>query len=237
MVEKKNYEEEKLDLQTALVAGAALVIGFLLTLLVLPDWLPALSLSLQGTEVKMFWYLSRATAILAYIFLWFSMMLGLLLSNRLAGEILGGRVTNEFHSYFSLLGLFFTVVHALLLMGDAYLAPSLLQVLVPFGLTSYRPFWVGMGQIGFYMWLMIILSFYLKKQLGYGGWRFVHYSSFVLFVLAFAHAIFSGSDSSSMGMFTLHWVSAASTLFLVVFRVIAAVFKRLGSAENVKKAV
>ena len=216
------------------MAAAALLIGFLLTLLVLPDCLPALKLSILGEDVKMYWYLSRATAILSFVFLWFSMMLGLLLSNRLAGDLFGGRVTNEFHSYFSLLGLFFSGLHAVLLIGDAYLNPGLLQVLAPFGLTSYRPFWVGMGQIGFYLWLMLVLSFYLKKSLGYDSWRFVHYSSFVLFIAAFVHAIFSGSDSSSPGMLILYWVSAASTLFLIVFRLIGVVFKRLGSNEEVK---
>ena len=237
MVEKNINNEEKLDMQTVFSAAAALVIGFLLTLMVLPDWLPALSQSILGADVNMFWYLSRATAILAYVCLWFSMLLGLLLSNRLAAEFFGGRVTNEFHSYFSLLGLFFSAVHALILIGDAYLSPGLWQVLAPFGLTSYKPFWVGLGQIGLYMWLMLVISFYLKKQLGYAGWRFVHYSSFVLFGFVFLHAIFSGSDSASLGMQWLYWVSAASTLFLVVFRVIVAVFKGLGATEGSRKTI
>ncbi|MBI9043508.1 MAG: hypothetical protein JEZ06_03430 [Anaerolineaceae bacterium] len=224
MVEKSFENENKFDVQMVLTIIIAFFAGLWITGLVLPGWLPGLRQSIVGEDVKMYWYVSRSSAILAYVFLWFSMILGLLLSNRIANIWLDGRITNEFHNFFSLLGLLFSGLHAFILMGDAYLSPNFMQIIAPFGLVSYKPFWVGLGQIGLYLWVMLMLSFYFRKGLGQAGWRLVHYSSFLSFILVILHGIFSGSDSGSTGMVTLYWVSAASTLFFVIFRIIAALF-------------
>jgi len=104
---------------------------------------------------------------------------------------------------------------------------NLIDVLAPFGVSNYKPIWVGLGQISLYLWLILVVSFYFRKSLGHASWRMVHYSSFLLFVLALFHGIFSGSDSESVGMVSLYWISAASTLFFVIFRILTALFARV----------
>lgn len=232
MIKQSEKTENKFDIQTVLIFMVAIAVGIWVTGLVLPEWLPGLRQSIMGEDIKMFWYISRSSAIFAYVFLWFSMILGLLLSNRLAKIWLGGRVTNEFHNFFSILGLLFTVIHAVILIGDSYLRLNLLNVLAPFGVSNYKPIWVGLGQIGLYLWLILVISFYIKKSLGHASWRLVHYSSFLLFVLALFHGIFSGSDSGTVGMVGLYWVSAASTMFFVVFRVLTALITVNGKVQE-----
>jgi predicted ferric reductase len=194
--------------------------GALTAAIVLPVWLPGLSASLRGPEPKVFWYLSRASALVAYGLLWLSMLSGLLLTNRLAQVWPGARAAFDVHQHASLLGLAFALLHALILLGDRYIQATLAHILVPFGYTSYAPLWVGLGQIGLYGLTAIGLSFYLKPWIGRRLWRGVHFLSFAVFALALVHGIASGSDSGSSWAQYMYWVSGASVLFLTIYRVL-----------------
>src|SRR5581483_1549195 len=75
------------------------------------------------------WYLSRASAFAAYVLLWWSMVLGLTLTNKLARIWPGGPTANDLHEHASLLGLVFGMLHALVLLGDSYIGYTLPQIL------------------------------------------------------------------------------------------------------------
>jgi methionine sulfoxide reductase heme-binding subunit len=113
----------------------------------------------------------------------------------------------------------FISFHGILLLGDAYLKPTLSQLLTPFALLNYRPVGVGFGQLVFYMWVILVLSFYLKKIIGRRVWRGLHYIGFAVFFTAMVHGITSGSDSAQVWMQVIYWFSAASVLFLSAFRI------------------
>ena len=61
--------------------------------------------------------------------------------------------------FFLLEGLAFAIFHAVILLGDKYINFTLAQLFIPFSTADYRPFWVGIGQLGFYIWLIVALSF------------------------------------------------------------------------------
>src|SRR5690349_14593712 len=107
--------------------------------------LAALSAALLGPQSA--WYLSRASAFVAYVLLWWSMVLGLSITNRLARVWPGGPTAGDLHEHASLLGLGFALLHALVLLADQYIGYTLPQILIPFA-SSYLPLWVGFGQIG-----------------------------------------------------------------------------------------
>jgi predicted ferric reductase len=211
-----------LALRTLAVVLLSIGAGVLAAAIVLPIWLPGLSASLRGPELKVFWYLSRASALVAYGLLWLSMLCGLLLTNRLAQVWPGGRAAFEVHQHASLLGLGFALLHALLLLGDRYIEATPAHILVPFGYTHYATVWVGLGQIGLYGLAAIGLSFYIKPWIGRRLWRGVHFLSFAVFVLALLHSITSGSDSGSPWAQRMYWVSGASVLFLTIYRVLVS---------------
>jgi predicted ferric reductase len=105
-------------------------------------------------------------------------------------------------------------------MGDHYMNFSLAQVLVPFASQNYRPTWVGFGQVAFYLWAVIVLSFYIRKKTGKKAWRLIHYVGFACFLAVMVHGIFSGTDTSTAWSHYLYWISGGSVLFLVVYRII-----------------
>ena len=124
-------------------------------------------------------------------------------------------------NYSSLLGLGFALFHALILMGDHYINYSLGQVLLPFASAGYRPLWVGLGQIGWYALVVVSLTFYIRRKIGHRLWRLIHFLSYAMFALALIHGLMSGTDSSAVWARGMYWASAASLLFLTVYRLLS----------------
>lgn len=210
-----------MTLQSLILLFMSVVMGAIMALVVLPGWLPGLAGSLIGEAPKAFWYLSRGSALVAFAFLWLSMGLGLIISNKLARLWPGGPAAFDIHQYTSLLGLAFALFHSLILMGDAYIAYTLRQVLVPFASENYKPIWVGLGQIGLYVWAAVVLSFYMRARMGTRTWRLIHFSSFVIFAMAMFHGIFSGTDSADPWVVRMYWYAGASLFFLLIYRILA----------------
>ena len=211
--------------QALVVMLLAVAFGAFAAAVILPNWLPGLSASLLGAEPKAYWYLSRASAMIAFLLLWFSMASGLIITNKLARVWPGGPTAFDLHQYTSLLGLAIGLFHALILMGDHYINFSLAQVLIPFTSTAYRPIWVGIGQLGLYASAIVSFSFYVRKRLGRRAWRLIHYLSFINFMLTLIHGITSGTDSPEAWARGLYWATGLSLVFLTVYRIIVSVFE------------
>jgi predicted ferric reductase len=222
-----------MPLHTLILMLLAVVLGAFAAAIVLPNWLPGLSQSLLGSEPKAYWYLSRASAMVAYGLLWLSMATGLIITNKLARLWPGGPIAFDLHQFTSLMGLAFALFHALILMGDKYINYDLAQVLVPFNSTGYKPVWVGWGQIGFYLLAIVGLSFYVRKRLGNRSWRLIHYFSFFMFALALLHGIFAGTDSTAVAIQIFYWITGASLLFLLVYRILVTKFAAKKAARVV----
>lgn len=210
--------------RSLLLLFLALLGGAVAAVLLLPSILPGLSVSLVGNSPKAYWFLSRGSAFAAYGLLYLSMISGLIITNKMARLWPGGPAAYDLHEYTSILGMGFALFHALILLGDNYIQYNLAQLLIPFNSLDYKPFWVGFGQLAFYLWGIVTLSFYLRKGLGRISWRLVHYGSYLVFLMALGHGIFSGTDSSSIWVTWMYWLSGASLLFLLIYRVIFTFF-------------
>jgi len=200
----------------------SVTVGVFAAVIAFPHWLPGLSTSLLGSDPKAYWYLSRTTGFVAFFLLWLSMILGLSLTNKLARLWPGGPVAFDLHQHTSLLGLAFALFHALILLGDSYSKYTLGQLLIPFAGANYRPQWIGLGQVSFYMLLLVALSFYVRKQIGRFAWQVIHVLSFSVFLLALLHGLTSGTDSSTLWAKGIYFTSGGSILFFTVYRVLVA---------------
>lgn len=208
-----------LALLFVVAAGALAAIGML------PRWLPGLSTSLQGSAPQAFWFLSRSSALVAYFLLWLSMCLGMSITNKLARLWPGGPVAFDLHQYTSLLGVAFALFHGLILLGDQYIHTSFWRTMLPFGMQEYQPFWVGFGQLSFYLTAIVSFSFYVRKQITSRTWRAIHYLSFASFLMALIHGLASGTDSATPWVQGMYWLTGGSFLFLFIYRLLIAIFK------------
>ena len=211
--------------------GVFLLLGSILTFL-LGLWLAPLilenisRLNVMADE-KIFWYIARASGIISFVFLWLSMLMGLSMAGKIIPRGYPMQIINETHKFVSLFGLLFILLHAFILIGDQYLLPKFWQILIPFTLFNYRPLGVGAGQIVFYLWLLLVLSFYIKKNIGRHAWRIIHYLSFLAFWLVVLHGIISGTDTGRSLVQILYFISGASVLLLTVYRVVKAVVEKV----------
>lgn len=220
--DQNEFNDTSLNIQSFLTLLIATAIGLLLALLVLPAWMPNMAFSLNTDAPKAFWYLSRATAFVSLSLLWISMALGLGITNKMARLWPGAPAAFAIHEYVSLLGLAFAVFHALIILGDHYINFTFAQLLVPFSTIDYRPFWVGLGQVGFYVWAILAVTFYIRPLIGQKSWRVLHYGSFGMYLLAVFHGIFSGTDTGAGWAQNYYWYSIGSLLFLLVYRILSA---------------
>lgn len=211
-------EGSPLALLGALLAA---VLGALIALAIAPAYIPALAQSLQGESPKAYWFFSRSSGFVAFGLLWLSVVFGLLMTGKLSTTWPGHLIAFELHQYTSLLGLAFALFHALILLGDRYIGYSLPQLLIPLSNTTYRPWEVALGQIGFYIALLVTVTFYVRRWISQRAWRLIHYLSFAMFILVLAHGITSGTDSGTTWARALYWVSGGSVLFLTIYRILS----------------
>jgi predicted ferric reductase len=216
----------------AVLIALAVPAGVALALMIMPRWLPGLSASLLDAEPKGCWYVSRATAFVAYLLMWGSMIFGLLMTSKTARLWPGGPAALDLHRHTSLLGLGFAAVHALVLLGDRYMNLAPAQVLIPFAMESYRPIEVALGQTAIYAGGMIAGSFYIRSRIGTKAWRAIHFASFAIFILVLAHGLLSGTDSTTPWAQAIYWFTGGSVLFLTIYRVLAARIARGGRAAQ-----
>ncbi len=222
LLEKKNTELRQVvkSIVLAIIAGA-LFITLLLMLWYLSSPLGAPAshtlTSLFATDsVQSWWYITRAAGLTAYFLLWLSNAWGLALSTKILKPILETMFTFDFHEFLSLLGLGFVLLHVIVLMFDKFLPYNLLQILIPFTGT-YRPFWVGLGIIGFYLFLLVTVTFYLRQRIGQKAFRFIHVFSLAGYLGVTLHGLFAGTDSALPIAKVLYGFTFLIMLFLTVF--------------------
>jgi predicted ferric reductase len=183
-------------------------------------------------SVQIWWYVTRASGIIAYLLLWFSTILGLAVTSKYLDGMLDRLFTYDFHEFISLLAVGFTLVHVIVLMLDHYMPYSLIQILVPF-ISPYRPFWVGVGVIAFYLVLLVTITFYLRNKIGTRAFRTIHIISLLGYIGVTLHGYFSGTDTALPSMQILYKVSGLAVLFLTVYWL---VLLRLRNAEKRRQA-
>lgn len=214
--------DSSLSIQAFLVFVLAVFTGLVAAAYVLPIWLPALANSFTGSTPKAFWYLSRGAGFVSLGLLWISMLLGIGVTNKMARLWPGIPPAMAIHEYTGLLGWFFAGFHALILLGDRYSHYTLVQLLMPFGSVQYRPTWVALGQLGFYAWFIIAVTFYVRKLIGKKTWRVIHYASFLCYLVLLVHGLTSGTDTNTAWAQDFYWITGAGLLFVLIYRILTS---------------
>ena len=176
-------------------------------------------------SVQMMWYITRSAGLTAYLVLWLSVAWGLAVSSRIFDTLLHRAFTYEFHQFLSLLAIGFIVLHIVVLYFDRYLPYTVSQVLVPF-LSPYRPVWVGIGTIAFYLVLLVSITFYMRARIGMKAFRAIHVLSLVSYLGVAVHGLMSGTDSSLPAVVILYAGTFFATVFLLCYWLITLLQKK-----------
>lgn len=213
-----------------LLTGAVLLVSVLLQTPLGSATAKSLQSLFAINSVQTMWYITRAAGLTAYLLFWLSTAWGLAVSSKILDVVLHRSFTYDFHQFISLLAIGFTALHIIVLMFDSYLPYSLAQILVPF-LSPYRPLWVGIGVIGFYLTMLVTITFYMRSRIGMKAFRVIHVFSLLAYLGATVHSFFAGTDTPLPTVMLLYAGSFLVVVFLMGYWIFMAVQKN--SAKRV----
>jgi predicted ferric reductase len=186
-------------------------------------------LSLDSSQV--FWFITRSAGLIAYLLFWLSTVWGLAVSSKIFDRLLNRPFTFDTHGFLSLLALGFIFIHVGALLWDSYAPFSIVQLLVPFT-SSYRPLAVGLGIISLYLTLIVTVSFYMRRRIGYKTSRMLHYLSFVAYIGATVHGVLAGTDTALFSTQLIYEETAVVVILLTVYWIKQLIRnKRTGSKQ------
>jgi sulfoxide reductase heme-binding subunit YedZ len=143
------------------------------------------------------WLASRSAGIVAFVLVTTAVLLGLFMSSNVSRRPGLKRTLLKVHEQVALAALVAIGAHGVLLLGDAWLRPGITGISIPFTI-AYRPVWTGLGILAGYLALVLGPTFYLRKRIGARRWRQIHRATVVVFALAVAHSLGSGTDGASL---------------------------------------
>jgi len=164
------------------------------------------------------WYFGRATGFVALLLLSAIIVIGVLGPLRVSTNAWPRFAIRTVHRDLSLLALLVIAIHVVVLVLDGYVNIPWSAAVLPFG-SGYQPFWTGMGALAFDLMIAIIVTSLMRRRLGYGTWRFIHWFAYVSWPVAVAHGLGAGSDSSSAWALALTFACVAIVAAAMVMRV------------------
>lgn len=148
-----------------------------------------------------FWAFGRGSGIVALVLLSVAVAAGI--AARSGRAVLLPRAgLAEFHRGAALSATALVGVHVLTLLADPYAQLRLLDVVVPFT-SGYRPLWVGLGTVAVDLLIAVVVTALLRHRLGPNLFRLIHWAVYLLWPVALAHALGSGSDITRPWMLTV----------------------------------
>lgn len=196
------------------------------------------SVSTDKLKKSWSWYVTRASGIVAAVLLVLLIMSGIGLLTGQTYRILEPLPAWAAHKAIGLAFLAMVAIHGFVLLFDAFIGFSLVDILVPFA-ADYKPVVIGGVQFGSLYLALGILAFYAivaiivtsiwwinRKQ---KQWRLVHYTSYFVLAAVAVHGLMLGTDLKG-GLFRFLWFAAG--LILAV-----SIVQRLWRAHTIGKNV
>ncbi|WP_331753204.1 ferric reductase-like transmembrane domain-containing protein (plasmid) [Streptomyces sp. NBC_00637] len=169
-------------------------------------------------DPKIWWYIARASGLMAWWLLSLTVVWGLLLSSRILGprRPVPARLL-DLHRFLSGMSAAFVLVHLVALLADEFMDFGLPELLVPM-VSPYRPGAVAWGVVAMYVMAAIVVTSLARRHLPHSVWRWVHYATFALFVLTTVHAFTAGTEATNPAVQLTGLAFGGAFLFLATYR-------------------
>jgi sulfoxide reductase heme-binding subunit YedZ len=145
------------------------------------------------------WYFGRGAGVSALLLFSLVVVLGIVVRTGRPLPGLPRFTVAAVHRTTSLTALGFLLLHISSLLFDPYAQLRLVDTVVPF-IGSYRPVWQGLGTLAFDLVVLLIASSLLRHRIGLRAWRWLHWSAYLCWPIALAHAVGNGTDGTSTWM-------------------------------------
>lgn len=170
------------------------------------------------TIAELLWLTSRTAALTAFFVLAAALGTGQALRTFVLEGWVGRREVMAVHSFLTVCWAPLLAIHVIAGVLDPVSRLSPLDLVIPFR-VSYAALPVGLGTLGFDLLLVIGTTSYLRKRIEPATWRWLHRTSYVMFLFVFLHAVLSGSDLGRPLIAAAVWATFAFVVILTVARV------------------
>lgn len=166
-----------------------------------------------------FWLLARATGLAAFVALGVALLSGTVLRTAVLDRLATNRALTLVHEWSWTLWMPLGAAHVATILLDetARIAPR--DVVVPLG-VPYGTLGIGLGTLTFDLFLVIMLTSWLRRYMSQRLWRWIHRLAYAGFVLLFLHALLSGTDFMSPVVSAFAWSIAFGLGILSLARVL-----------------
>lgn len=140
------------------------------------------------------WYVVRASGLVAYALLTATVVGGLLLSTRVLQRRPTPAWLLDWHRFVGGLAVVATVLHVVAVWFDDYIDFGVVDLLVPF-VSPWRPTALAFGIVGLYLMLAIELTSLARRRMSLRWWRRVHRLALPAFAVSTVHLLMAGEDA------------------------------------------
>lgn len=180
------------------------------------------------------WFISRASGIVAWGLLALAVLWGLALSTRALGRRPAAPWLLDVHRFLGGLAVLFTIVHFSTLALDPWITSNygytITQAFVPFAIT-WKSGAVAWGVVAFWFLLAVELTSLVKNRLPQDLWRWVHLTSYALYAMATIHLLTAGSERNNP---VLRWsvlATVGAVVFFTMYRIVGP-----GRVESIRQS-
>ena len=175
-----------------------------------------------------FWALGRGTGVVALVLFTLSVLLGILTrSGRPLFTVPRFSIT-LIHRNVSVLATIFILIHMVSLLADSYAQLTIVDLLFPF-LGAYRPFWLGLGTVAVDLLIAVVVTSLLRRHVGQRVFRAVHWSTYLMWPIALAHSLGTGTDAGEAWFLALAVTCTVAVLAAVAWRISAGFVEYRGA--------
>jgi sulfoxide reductase heme-binding subunit YedZ len=164
------------------------------------------------------WYATRGAGVVSLVLLSGVVVLGIVSAMRWQTASWPRFVTTGFHRNLALTTVIFLAIHVVTAVVDPFTALGWEAAIVPFS-SPYRRLWLGLGVVGIYLLLAIVLTSLLRRLFGPRVWRMVHWLAYAMWPVALIHSIGTGTDPGFAWMLAIEAVCVGSVIAAVAWRV------------------
>ena len=162
----------------------------------------------------LFWITSRAAGTATLLLSSVAVCVGLLFG----GKLVKGRPDlRHLHEALSLATIVALVVHAVSLLGDSFLHPSLADISIPF-VSGYMRIWTTIGIIAGWAMITLGLSYYVRDRIGQQRWKALHRFTALAWIAGLVHSLGEGTDAGTTWFLAATAIVALPALVLLVVR-------------------
>ena len=174
---------------------------------------------------QFWWYVARASGMVAAVLLILTLIWGLLITTKLIDRRGLPAWLTDLHRYLGGLTVVFIAVHLVSLVFDNFLVFSWSDLFVPFA-SSWKAGPVAWGIGAFWGLVVVEGSSLVQRKMQRSLWRGLHYLSYPVAVMAALHAVQAGTDAGNV-VFRVVSIGLIGVLTaLTIFRILYTPPKR-----------